>query len=47
MEECIIQKPTVMTWGNNSLLFRDPNGNQINLFTPITPEAIKKFDSQL
>lgn len=38
-----LQEPTTMPWGNRSLLFRDPDGNLINLFTPVTPEAIKKF----
>lgn len=40
----IVQKPTMMPWGNKSLLFRDPDGNLINFFTPATQEAIKKFD---
>ena len=39
----IVQKPTTMPWGNRSLLFRDSDGNLINFFTPISPEAIKKF----
>ena len=39
----VIQEPTTMPWGNRSLLFRDPDGNLVNLFTPVTPEAIKKF----
>ena len=39
----IIQKPTTMPWGNRSLLFRDTDGNLINFFTPVSPEAIKKF----
>lgn len=39
----VVQKPTTMPWGNRSLLFRDPDGNLINFFTPVTPEAIKKF----
>jgi len=39
----IVQKPTTMPWGNRSLLFRDPDGNLINFFTPVTPEAISKF----
>ena len=39
----IVQKPTTMPWGNRSLLFRDPDGNLINFFTPVTPEAIQKF----
>jgi hypothetical protein len=32
-----------MPWGNRALLFRDPDGNLVNLFTPVTPEAIAKF----
>jgi predicted enzyme related to lactoylglutathione lyase len=42
--DAIVQKPTTMPWGNRSLLFRDPDGNLVNLFTPVTAEAIKKFD---
>ncbi len=42
----IVQKPTAMPWGNKSLLFRDPDGNLVNLFTPVTPETIKKFESK-
>ena len=38
-----VQEPTTMPWGNRSLLFRDPDGNLINFFTPVTPEAIQKF----
>ena len=32
-----------MPWGNRSLLFRDPDGNLVNFFTPVTPAAIQKF----
>lgn len=39
----IVQAPTTMPWGNRSLLFRDPDGNLINFFTPVSPEAIQKF----
>jgi len=39
-----VQQPTTMPWGNRSLLFRDPDGNLINFFTPVSPEAIKKFN---
>ena len=39
----IVQKPTTMPWGNRSLLFRDTDGNLIYFFTPVSPEAIKKF----
>ncbi|MFF2726952.1 VOC family protein [Streptomyces sp. NPDC058008] len=35
--------PTTMPWGNRSLLFRDPDGNLVNFFTPVTPEAVEKF----
>ena len=43
MTDNIIQTPTTMPWGNRSFLFCDPDGNLINFFTPVTPEAIKKF----
>lgn len=39
----IVQKPSTMPWGNRSLLFRDPDGNLINFFTPVSDEAKKKF----
>ena len=35
--------PTTMPWGNRSLVLRDPDGNLVNLFTPVTPEARAKF----
>jgi predicted enzyme related to lactoylglutathione lyase len=38
-----VQEPTTMPWGNRSLLFRDPDGNLVNFFTPVTPAAIAKF----
>ncbi|SFW26901.1 Catechol 2,3-dioxygenase [Sinomicrobium oceani] len=44
LENCIVQKPTTLPWGNKSFLFRDPDNNLVNLFTPVTPEAIQKFD---
>lgn len=40
------QAPTLMPWGNRSILFRDPDGNLINLFTPVTEDAIKRFRRQ-
>ncbi|ATN04771.1 glyoxalase [Chryseobacterium indologenes] len=39
----VVQEPTTMPWGNRSLLFRDPDGNLINFFTPVSVEAIQKF----
>jgi catechol 2,3-dioxygenase-like lactoylglutathione lyase family enzyme len=41
--EDFVNEPTTMPWGNRSLLFRDPDGNLINFFTPLTPAAIEKF----
>ena len=41
--ENVVQEPTTMPWGNRSLLFRDPDGNLVNFFTPVTPAAIEKF----
>jgi catechol 2,3-dioxygenase-like lactoylglutathione lyase family enzyme len=43
LQPYIVQMPTIMPWGNKSLLFRDPDGNLVNFFTPVSPEAIKKF----
>ena len=40
----LVQKPTTMPWGNRSLLFRDPDGNLVNFFTPVSADAIRKFD---
>ncbi|WP_217577836.1 glyoxalase/bleomycin resistance/extradiol dioxygenase family protein [Mesorhizobium sp. GbtcB19] len=42
--EALVQAPTTMPWGNRSLLFRDPDGNLVNFFTPVTAEAIRKFE---
>ncbi|BAC68610.1 glyoxalase [Streptomyces avermitilis] len=39
-----VQTPTTMPWGNRSLLFRDPDGNLINFFTPVTPDAVRRQD---
>jgi catechol 2,3-dioxygenase-like lactoylglutathione lyase family enzyme len=38
----VVQEPTTMPWGNRSVLFRDPDGNLVNFFTPVTPEAISR-----
>ena len=40
--DSLVQEPTTMPWGNRSLLFRDPDGNLVNFFTPVSAEAIKK-----
>ena len=47
IERTLIQEPTTMPWGNRSLLFRDPDGNWVNFFTPVTPDAVQKFKRYL
>ena len=39
----VVQQPTTMPWGNRSLLFRDPDGNLVNFFTPVSAAAKAKF----
>lgn len=41
--EDFVNEPTTMPWRNRSLLFRDPDGNLINLFTPVAEQAVAKF----
>lgn len=43
----LVQEPTTMPWGNRSLLFRDPDGNLVNFFSPVSTEAIRKFAAKL
>ena len=38
-----VNEPTTIPWGNRSLLFRDPDGNLVNFFTPVTADAKAKF----
>ena len=40
-----VQEPTLMPWGNKSLLFKDPDGNLVNFFTPVTAEAIHRANA--
>lgn len=42
IEPDLVQQPTTMPWGNRSLMFRDPDGNLVNFFTPITAEALAR-----
>lgn len=42
----VVQEPTTMPWGNRSLLLRDPDGNLVNLFTPMTQEAKKRVEGR-
>lgn len=43
--ETFVNEPTTMPWGNRSLLFRDPDGNLINVFTPASAAAQERFPS--
>ncbi|MBD8515315.1 VOC family protein [Plantibacter sp. CFBP 8804] len=43
--ETFVNEPTNMPWGNRSLLFRDPDGNLVNVFTPITTDAGERVGS--
>ncbi|MDL5158304.1 VOC family protein [Actinomycetospora termitidis] len=38
-----VTEPTTMPWGNRALLFRDPDGTLVNLFTPVSDDAVTKF----
>jgi catechol 2,3-dioxygenase-like lactoylglutathione lyase family enzyme len=38
-----VQTPTTMPWGNRSALLRDPDGNLVNLYTPVTDDARRRF----
>lgn len=40
-----VQEPTTQPWGNRSLMFRDPEGNLVNFFTPVSAQAIEKYNS--
>ena len=39
----VVQEPTTQPWGNRSLLFRDPDGNLVNLFRPVSAQAVTKY----
>jgi predicted enzyme related to lactoylglutathione lyase len=43
----IVQKPTTMPWGNRSLLLLDPDGNLVNLFTPVTDAARARLSPEV
>lgn len=38
-----VNEPTTMPRGNRALLFRDPGGNLVNLFSPVMDDARDKF----
>jgi catechol 2,3-dioxygenase-like lactoylglutathione lyase family enzyme len=38
-----VPAPTTQPWGNRSMLFRDPDGNLVNFFTPVSESAVLKY----
>ena len=38
-----VLRPTTQPWGNRSMLFRDPDGNLVNFFTPVSESAVLKY----
>lgn len=41
--DSFVNEPTDMPWGNRSRLFRNPDGNLINFFTPMSEDARDRF----
>lgn len=41
--EDVLAELTMIPWGTRALLFRDPDGNSVNFFTPVTDEARARF----
>ena len=39
----VVQEPKTMPWGNRSVLFRDPEGTLVLLYTPVTDAAKARF----
>ena len=44
--DTFVNAPTDMPWGNRSLLVRDPDGNLVNFFTPISGAARDRLADQ-
>lgn len=42
----LVHEPKEMPWGNRTVLFRDPEGTIVSLFTPVSPEAKARFGSR-
>lgn len=43
LQKYIVQQPTLMPWGNKSLMFRDPDGNLVNFFSTVTRKSTKEI----
>ena len=44
--DIFVNTPTTMPWGNRSLLFRDPDGNLVNFFTPTSTASPHRVSPQ-
>lgn len=44
--DVFVNEPADMPWGNRSLLIRDPDGNLINVVTPISEAAQDRFSNE-
>lgn len=42
----LLQEPTTMPWGNRALMLADPDGNRVNLYTPVSEEAVARFSGR-
>jgi uncharacterized glyoxalase superfamily protein PhnB len=42
----LVHELKTMPWGNRTFQFRDPDGNAISLYMPITDEAKRRFSSR-
>lgn len=42
----LVHEPKLMPWGNRSMQFRDPEGNIVAFFMPVTDAAKERFGSR-
>ena len=42
----VVHEPKMMPWGNKTVQFRDPEGNLVSLYTPVTDDAKKRFSKR-
>ncbi|MDF4024804.1 VOC family protein [Luteibacter sp. PPL201] len=40
----VVHEPKVMPWGNRTAQVRDPEGNLVSFYTPVTDAARARFD---
>lgn len=42
----VVVEPKTMPWGNRAAQFRDPEGNLVSIFAPVTDAAKKRFSGR-